>query len=180
MADWPITGLPPRNVISTGSPESLGVEFAAASAAAGSSRTWLLSNKALFIPFTLAERYLAAQLFVSNGAAVSGNIDMGIYAVDGTKIVSIGTTAQAGTSVVQVFNITDTELWRGQFYWGLALDNATGTTINVTAGANFGSVVSGAGVYEMAAAFVLPATATFAASAATTVPILGMTGKAIF
>ena len=53
------------------------------------------ADTAIFVPFVAPERLIVAQLFAQNGAAVSGNVDVGIYSEDGALIVSAGSTAQA-------------------------------------------------------------------------------------
>jgi hypothetical protein len=85
------------------------------------------ANKVLYIPFRIPTPVKVLQLYVVNGGTVSGNVDIGIYSRDGTKIVSSGSTAQASINVRQLFNITDTLLGRGVFYLGLTLSNTTGT-----------------------------------------------------
>lgn len=141
---------------------------------AASSTTWPAANRALFVPFRLVEPFLIRQMFHHNGATVSGNIDVGIYDAKGTRLISSGSTAQAGTSVLQIFNVTDTWLGSGLFYFAAAMDNGTGTlTRHAHAwGAALGCV-------QQASAFPLPATATFAAYGTGFIPVLGATGKTV-
>ena len=89
------------------------------------SATYVAANRAHYIPFVVSEPITVVQLFAYNGATASGNIDMGIYDAKGTKLVSIGSTAQAGTNALQTFDITDTVLGSGRFYLAVAMDNAT-------------------------------------------------------
>jgi hypothetical protein len=141
------------------------------STGAPASSAWPAASRALFCSFRLWTPITAVKMFVLNGATVSGNIDVGIYDEAGTRLVSSGSTAHAGTSVIQVLDITDTQLGIGLFYMALALDGTTATvyrkSINV-------ALQRATRWYQMAAAFPLPATATFAAPASNYVPLFGL------
>ncbi len=145
-----------------------GVLCGLGSNAAGTSGAWPAANLALFMPFVVTRPVVIENLAVVNGSTASGNIDMGLYAADGTRLVSVGSTAQAGTSAAQVFDITDTLLGVGRYYLALALDNATGTVQRAVAS----NAVIGrfAGMLEQTSAFPLPATASFAAYTRTALP----------
>ena len=133
------------------------------------STAWPLGNLSLFIPFRIGCPVVVVNLGVQNGTTVSGNIDVGIYSVDGVRLVSSGSTAQAGTSNTQVFNTADILIGPGVFYFGLALDNTTGTTrVFATYNVAFGQCI---GMAEMTSAFPLPATATFASYTRNYVPM---------
>ena len=181
MSDFPVTAiLKPRVTIFTGSIESLGLEITASGTslvgAGFASATYPTANLALFIPFVVTEPIVAVQLWCINGAAVSGNVDMGIYDVAGTKLVSIGSTAQSGTSVMQAFNITDTQLGTGRYFLAIALDNTTGTLTRATTPAVY---LSAFGMAEMGTAFALPATATFAAVTNAYIPLIGLSTNTV-
>jgi hypothetical protein len=90
------------------------------------SATFVAANRAIFQPFRVAEPCVIKQLYVHNGATASGNIDVGVYSMDGTQLVSTGSTAQSGTSNLQVFDVTDTLIGRGAYYVAVAMDNTTG------------------------------------------------------
>lgn len=136
------------------------------------SATWPASNRAILVPFRLWKPHTIAKVFVANGAAVSGNIDVGVYDEKFTRLVAAGSTAQAGTSVNQVFDVTDTQIGPGLFYLACALDNTTGAVLRSSLQTQFCRAV---GVVQMASAFVLPATITPAAPASDYVPLLGVT-----
>ena len=150
--------MPMPAVFGSGSEVSLGVEIAAR-LLSDASATWPLTNKAFYVPFVVTESITVKRLWVHNGTVVSGNIDVGIYEEDGTKLVSSGSTAQAGISQRQVFDIADTVLAPGRYYFGAAMDNTTGTVWRF-------STLTGSmmGVWEEDSAFPLPASATFAAT----------------
>lgn len=175
MSDWPNDAGPIPVVLTTLSYQ-MGAH-PAVSVSAFASATWPANNQAIFIPFVLSMPELIVKLFVMNGATASGNIDMGIYDDAGTRIVSIGTTAQTGTSAIQAFDITDTQVGPGRFYLALALSSTVGTVFRLTsATANYASMM---GAAEQATAFALPATATFVAPTSSYVPLIGMTTRTV-
>jgi hypothetical protein len=182
MSVFPNNALEPLVTIHTFSLESLGFGITSYSSGAAwnnlGSSTWIAANRALFIPFVITKPTLIKQLFVLNGAAVSGNIDVGIYDAAGTKIVSSGSTAQAGTTVIQSFDVTDTMLAPGQYYFAVALDNSTGTLLRVTVGGS-GYRQQELGMAQQSTAFPLPATATFATIASDYIPVVGLTTRAL-
>jgi hypothetical protein len=141
--------------------------------------TWFSANAALFVPFRLSRPFVFNTIFVISGTA-SGNIDVGVYSADGTRLVSKGSTAMAGTSVVQSFAVTSTTLGPGQFYFAAAIDNTTGSVAGLGAGAGAGIAYEKMfGMAQMASAFPLPATATFATVTTTNIPHIGITGRSV-
>jgi hypothetical protein len=60
-----------------------------------------------------------------NGTAVAGNVDCGVFALDGTLIVSCGSTAQSGTSNFQIVTVTETLLAPGAYYLALAASSTS-------------------------------------------------------
>lgn len=174
--DWPIAPLPPRDLgnVSTLSLSSIGGNGPGALTL--SSLAWPTANRAVFVPFRISAPLLVRQLFVQNGSAVSGNIDLGVYDAVGTRIVSSGSTAQSGTSVLQVIDITDTQLGPGLFYFAVAIDNTTGTVTRISSAIAAAQMT---GAVQMASAFPLPATATFAAIATGVVPVIGASGRSV-
>ncbi len=116
-------------------------------------------------------------MFVFNGGTASGNVDVGIYDAFGNKMVTMGTTAQAGTSALQTFDITDTTLNPGNYYMACAMDGTTGTALRYTLGSL--QVVRATGVLSQSTAFALPTTtATFAAAQDNYIPLMGVTSRA--
>ncbi len=179
MSDWPIPVIEPCVTIHPSSFESIGESLAAMGKriSGSGSVAYIASNTALFIPFVLTKQITVVILFSVNGAAVSGNIDMGIYDAIGTRIVSKGSTAQSGTNTLQTFDITDTTIGPGKFYLAVAIDNTT-ATLFANAAANISSAAS-TGMCEMANAFALPATATFATVTTTYLPVIGLSTRAV-
>lgn len=128
--------------------------------ATSSDAAWPSANLAIFCPLTLFSETLITNFGVVNGGTVSGNIDVGIYSKDGVRLCSSGSTAQGSTFSWQVLNTADVQLGTGLFYIAMAVDNTTSVFSRFTmASASFFKVM---GFAEMASAFPLPATATFA------------------
>ena len=141
------------------------------------SATWPANNLAIYFPVSLEELTQVAQFWCVNGAVASGNVDMGLYAADGTRLSSIGSTAQSGTSTLQVFDVADLVLSPGWYYVALALSSTVGTILAATlANAALGRI---GGLLEETSAFALPATATFAKFTRTISPRCGFTGSTV-
>lgn len=139
------------------------------------SAVWPTTNKIFYCPMVVPFALKALQLFYEQGLASSGNYDIGIYTRDGKRIISSGTQAQgAGTSIVKLFDITDTDLGNDLFYMALTFDNTTGAVIRATPV----TLAITLGMFrvrtETPGSFGLPATATWAASADNYVPDMGI------
>ena len=182
MSDFPISVVEPLPTIHPWSLESIGEDLTTVvnvgGAAAGylyytQSAVYPVANLALFVPFVLTKPVTVAKMFTYNGTVAAGNIDVGIYDISGTLIVSMGSVAQAGTSVIQSFDITDTQIGPGKFYMAIVENNVASTFFKHDAneGANR---LRFTGMAQMAAAFPLPATATLALLTANYVPVFGL------
>lgn len=174
MADFPAVPPPSTplfiNSIGIFAAGSTGLSTSANTLASAS---WGTANLARYIPFSIPFPYFVARVFWGNGSA-GGNMDFGIYGVEGARIYSTGSTVQSGTSTLQyVTPSTPFVLPPGQYYFGI---NNNGTT-------NRGWTVSGslnqmrlAGFYQQAVgAVTLPDPATFAAATSTLIPLCGIT-----
>jgi hypothetical protein len=129
------------------------------------------------MPFELDRPMVVTRAWLFNGASANtGNWDVGIYTADGTRLVNMGTTAQAGgVSSVQQFDLTDTLLGRGAFYFAVACDSGSTTVYRCAAGTANDWLLWGG--LQQASAFVLPATATFASNQTQFFPLGGFTGR---
>lgn len=169
---------PDKLVISPFSACALGVEMAAFATPAPASGTWPTANRAFYYPFTINRGLTVTRMWMINGAVVSGNVDIGIYNSSQARLVSMGSTAQAGVNAMQVFNVTDTVLTPGLYYLALNMSSATGTVILAIV-AGFADLAMG--YYSQAVgAVTLPATATWAASTAGIVPLFGLEGNTVY
>lgn len=177
MPDFPVSPrLANQYAISTASPESIGPWALSVAASISASFAWPAANLAIYVPVEIYAPATIVKMAVLNGTAVSGNIDVGIYDVGGKRLISAGTTAQAGTTTIQTFDITDTLLLPGLYYMAVALDNTTGTL------GGYSGIIAGdgqaVGLLQQASAFVLPDPATFAAYAQTVCPLVLMAQRA--
>ncbi len=176
MSDFPIAVLEPLVTIHPFSLESVGISNVSGgniTLTGATSATFPVANKALFIPFTLSKSIVAVKLFSVNGATVSGNIDVGVYDHTGTRLVSAGSTLQAGTNDLQLFDIADTQIGPGLFYLAVAMDDVLGTLFFSP------GVAPRTEMAEMAAAFALPATATLVSVTTGSIPLIGLTTRAV-
>lgn len=176
MPTFPVVGRFNYPMMGTHSLDSVGGLARFMNLAVQASVAWPSSNLAIYTPVVVHRPVTIAKMAVNNGSAVSGNIDVAIYSATWNRLVSAGSTAQSGTSAIQIFDITDTTLNPGLYYLGVALDNTTGTL----AGWSFtgGSLeLRSFNVYQEASAFALPSAFTGAAMAQTFVPLVSMTPK---
>ncbi len=176
MGDWPQGQEFNRQVICSASLESIGPDVVGTGQGMTGLQAWPTANLAIFVPFLVFTPFLAKIIGVDNGATVSGNIDVGIYDGQQNRLVSTGSTAHAGTSTVQTFDITDTLLLPGIYYMAQAMDNTTGITHGPASTVPIGGAC---GVLQMASAFPLPDPATFAAHAVAFIPILSVYGRTV-
>lgn len=164
------------NVISTMSQEMVGSLLVNPTVGA-SGDGYPAANRAIFVPFRLGFGSTLKRLFWMNGTAVSGNVCIGLYNASFTRLLTSGSVAQVGTSVVQVYDPTDTPLVAGLYYIGIALDNGSGRLAFYTFGE--GSINDGAaalraaGVFKQNTAFPLPNPAVPAAVTDDYLPFVG-------
>lgn len=174
MTDWPanITEFSPFGSFSTAGEGSMLADFMnGIGIAFGTSTTYPAANLAQYFPIIVRRSITVTKLGWQNGSAVSGNLDAGIYDSNQNLLVSAGSTAQAGTSVLQIVNTTDVTLAPGLYYLAIAADTTSGNNLqqSSTVGAN---VFRACGCAQQASAFPLPNPATFAANVQTRVPLV--------
>ena len=169
MGDFPTTQInPTHGTIHSFGPSALLDLLLVRKTTFNSSSAWTTANRAIFIPFTVEQTVTAYQIAVENGATLNGNLDVGIYDLNGNRLVSSGTTAQAGVSVMQSIDITDTVLTPGYYFLAMSTDSTTATYIGSATVGGTGEYLRSLGIQEQLTAFVLPNPATFANPAATT------------
>lgn len=139
------------------------------------STAWGTANLALYLPFSLPYSYTVNRLCYAVGATANGNVTMGIYG-EATRALqaSVAATAQGTINTIQYLSLASPlTLAAGDYFVAIALSSATGTVLAASlATPGYGRTWGG---YQQAASIPLPATATFAAFAATPWPLLGMT-----
>lgn len=148
------------------------------SATGFASAAYPAANRALFFPFRLYLPFTATRMFSFTGATVAGtnHIDFGIYTLNGNLIVSTGSTLLVGANTVQaVAFAAATPLNPGTYYMAIATDG-TDTFFRKSVNAQIERII---GKYQQAAAFPLPATATFATPASAYVPIVGISDQGV-
>lgn len=155
MGRWPVIGPVVPPVLSPWFNRQLGPLGTTVNAS-----TTFTANSVRYYPVIVPQDCVVTKLWLQNGAAVSGNVDVGIYDEEGNRLVSAGSTAQAGTNAVQVFDVTDTRIPAGLCYFAFVIDNTTGAIWHT--GNNFLGAFVGHSGYLQAATFPLPAVATFA------------------
>lgn len=110
------------------------------------------ANVAVYMPFNVTSTTTIKRLwFIGDNG--TGNVDVGVYAADGTKMVTTGAVANAAGIVVT--DVGDTALVAGQYY--LAISASSGSSnlrVSVTTG------LDSLGLLTEASAHVLPASAT--------------------
>jgi hypothetical protein len=175
---FPEEYLPPLPNIHTYSLESIGLGVYNT---AGTPLTGVLNgafpaaNLAIFIPFAITTKINVKNLLSYNGGTISGNIDLGIYDINGIKLTSTGSVAHAGSSSIQATSITPITLAPGTYYFAVAMDNGTGQLrraafTNVDESQMFGMA-------QMGTAFPLPATATISGMGFNYVPVIGLSTR---
>jgi hypothetical protein len=131
-----------------------------------------VANRAVYQPFVLYKPATAYSIFVVNGSAVSGNLDMGIYDHAGRLVASIGSTAQAGVSDIQEVSFASpVTLGPGLYYMAVALDNATGHFYRRSVGAPEAAAL---GQYQESNNMPLAATAVFDQLSSSYCPLMGV------
>lgn len=150
------------------------------------SAVWWDASKPAYLPVYVPRQMTVKQLYCLNGTAVSGNCDIGLYGSEhtspgvgyyrpspGGKLVSSGSTVQAGSSQWQAFNVTDCPIGEGWYWLGYVLNNGTGQVATLDTAPD---------IYlpriELADAFPLPAVANSTVTIAQTMPVLALGGIA--
>lgn len=177
----PISLFPPDpavwrpNVISLYSKECLGVQLSGLATTAPASAAWAVANGALYIPLELPEDFIVTRVAVFNGGTAAANFDIAIYNDQLVRLVTAGSTAQVGTSVLQAVDVTDTYLAAGRYTVGITKDDAVGTFLMATVSIELAKLL---GVSGQATAFPLPNPAVPASVVThTRLPVFMLSGR---
>lgn len=128
-----------------------------------SAGVWTTASTALYMPITISAPLLAQQMAV-DVSVQAGNLDLGIYTENGTRLVSAGSTA-VGAAGVQAVNIADTWLAAGTYFVAMNCDSGTASFVGYSIQMN---QTRSSGIMEQAVgAVALPSPATFATMSAT-------------
>lgn len=169
---------PTQIIISSFSLEAIGLDLRVMAQATPASTNYPAVNTAILVPFGIAEAITVLKLWVQNGTAVAGNIDLGIFNPDGTMVINKGSTAQANTSTIQELDITDTVLMPGRYYMGITSDTSGATQKVFTTTIAVGGIGSAMGVLQAAQGPAL-ANLTLATFAQTAIPYFGLTARTL-
>jgi len=158
-APTPIVVVEPLGVHSSYGPEApCGSGFIATGQSGSTAGTWGAANTAHFYPIIVQRQVTVYQMAVEV-TTQSGNCDIGIYDENFVRLVSMGSTAVAAAGV-QVFNIADTTIGPGIYYFAFV---ASSTTPAFRRSAVSAPVLRTLGAFAQASALPLPSTATPAA-----------------
>ena len=176
----PMLARPPELQITPWSYQSLGPQLRFCGQIANAlSQNYVTANLVVYVPFWVPESVTFTKMFWVNGTAVAGNYDVGIYTTDGTRLVSMGSTAAAGISQIQTVNITDTTVARGTYYMAIVSDTS-GTTQKILAALPAAGIPQALGLLQQASVTLPLSTnaspATFAKYTSAFVPLFGVQG----
>lgn len=135
-------------------------------------QAWPSANRAIFVPFRINAPITVYFMWIINGFTANGNVDAGIYALDGTRIDSVGGVAATGFYGIQRFTMNNKVIGPGQYYMALSRSSTSNT--------HFAYIPTQTpqlrilGGLQMAAAYPLPAIATFASLASPHLPTIGI------
>lgn len=128
------------------------------------------ANRTFYIPFYLPCPFDMKRIFACIGGLAAGNMDLGVFSMDGAKIVSTGSTAVAGANDPQYVTLAQM-LGPGSYFFGLSGDNASQRWLDWTPGLQVCRML---GILQEAA-FPLPASMTPATPASNYIPVMGIT-----
>ncbi len=139
---------------------------------APASGTWVVSDRALYIPFSLPWDYPVRRLMWANGTVLTGNGCASILDEAGRLLVTTGAIARTPASSPQWTSVTTTWLMADTPYW---LGVAAGTTTNALQLSTAVTAIMARmmGIKEQTASNPIPATATFNVPASAGYPLAG-------
>ena len=173
MPDYPTSGVCPP-VISVFSQfcSASNLVFLANAVSNGSSFAWPSANRALFVPIWLPAPFLLKSMFAVNGTTATGNIDLGVYGVDGSLIASKGSTAQSGTSTLQILSLTTPIILSpGRYFMAISASSTSATFIGRTPTTQ---ILRRFGLLQAASQVPLATGPTFATAASAVLPHFGI------
>lgn len=140
------------------------------------SATWVATNRAIFVPFHASSPFTIRRFWLLVGATGGTNtVDIGLYDLLGNRLLNHGGVTVGTANQIQHLDVTDTTFGPGAYYLAGVMNGTTATCLRQTYGSETYKIT---GALQMATAVPLPTTATFAALAATSVPLFGFTNRA--
>lgn len=113
--------LPPPVILSTFSREAMGTIMASSvSAAPGTGLSWA-TNYIQYVPCFVSEPFTCVKSFVYTGTTGTGNVQVGYYREDFTRVFATASTAHGTTAGLLEIDNTDVQIPAGRGYlalWG--------------------------------------------------------------
>ena len=139
----------------------------------------LVASTGIFVPFRIAYPFLCLNLWCQNGAAVAGTFDIGIYSRSVEKLVSAGSTTQAGTSAPQKVTLgTPLLLPPGTYYMAMSVSTVTTCKYFIALPTLLASLQLG-GLAQAATQTPLAQTPTLVSLANSWIPLFGLGGRTL-
>jgi len=136
----------------------------------GTGYNWGTANLALYIPVNIPGTITVNRLWWFNGNAVAGGTDVGIYDINGNRLVSATGTTNSGVSTPQtVTPASIITLQPGTYYIALACDNTTQKFVGLQT-SQTSYIGPAVGLGYQSSAYPLPATATISSITGTAIP----------
>ena len=133
------------------------------------------ANRALYCPLQVPVRFTVARFFSSNGSGVNGTFDIGLFSQSGIKLISTGSTSQAGTTQAQYVDVTDQSFPPGFYYLGFVGSTVTTARYNAITFTDQYEARGAGMLQEALGSAVLPAAMTPASYASNAVYFFGFT-----
>ena len=120
------------------------------------------ANRAYYQPLIIQSPVVVTHISLYVGAAVAGNVDVGIYSFDGRKIVSSGAVDTSGYTIntINTISVIPNRLGPGRYYCAVSGSSGTFTLFRISSGST--DIHNFIGEFIQASAHPLPAAATFA------------------
>lgn len=111
---------------------SIGPQLSAEAVASPTASTPLGSaNTAHLIPFWVSQTTSFTIVRIANGTTLNGHFDLGVYDKDLNRLVSTGSTLQAGASTNQTVTVSLT-IPAGNYYMAISVDSSSATYFRQT------------------------------------------------
>lgn len=148
-----------RGIISSYGRETIGPGMRNFATGQPASTAWVTANEAVFVPMSIRAPFYCTQVWWLNGGTLSGNVDVGLYTIGGTRLLSGGSVAAAGANATQAVNLgTAVLLNPGPYYLAMAMSSGTGTYVGMTSA--IAKVNECFGRFTQGSALPLPTTVT--------------------
>lgn len=132
---------------------------------------WTNANEAKYVPFSIEQPVVVRKMVLQFTSVAASNYDIGIYTVDGTRVVSLGSTAVPGSTGVVEADIADTMLTPGSYCYALVISSTSPAVTGVNYSTNDNKLFAN---LTQTSALPLPSTATFAVNDATFAPVISL------